>query len=123
MIRLRLLLRSFTHAARGLATVFRSEQNFRIQLGVAFFVFIAMFLLPTTRAEKVALVVVASWVLVLELLNSVLERFIDLVKPRLHEYAREIKDLMAAAVLLTSIVSVVVGVLILYPYVRDVILH
>lgn len=123
MIHARLLFRSFAHAARGLVTVFRSEQNFRIQLSVALFVFIAMFALKTTRAEKVALVVVAAGVLVLELLNSVLERFIDLVKPRLHDYAREIKDLMAAAVLLTSIVSVIVGVLILYPYVLDVILH
>ena len=122
MIHARQLFRSFIHAFRGLVTVFRSEQNFRIQFYVALFVFILMFVLPTTRAEKVALVLVAAWVLVLELLNSVLERFIDLVKPRLHDYAREIKDLMAAAVLLTSIVSVVVGVLILYPYLLDVIL-
>ncbi|MDO8435600.1 MAG: diacylglycerol kinase family protein, partial [bacterium] len=71
MIRIRQVIRSFRHAFRGLAVVFRSEQNFRIQVGVAFFVFIAMFVLDTSRAEKVALVLVASSVLVLELLNSV----------------------------------------------------
>ena len=55
-------------------------------------------------------------VLVLELLNSSIERLVDLAKPRLHEEAGTIKDLMAGAVLLASMVAVIVGILIFWPY-------
>lgn len=122
-INLNQLKQSFIHAARGFFVIFRSEQNFRIQIVIAIFVIIAMFFFPTSRAEKIALLFMVMWVLVLEILNAALERFIDLVKPRLHSYAKEIKDLMAAAVLLTSVISIIVGVLILYPYLKKFILQ
>jgi len=44
---------------------------------------------------------------------------VDILKPRIHPYAKLIKDLMAATVLITSIVAVVVGILIFYPYIVD----
>ena len=55
--------------------------------------------------------------LVMELINTVFERVVDILKPRVHPYARLIKDLMAATVLITSIVAVVVGIIIFYPYI------
>jgi diacylglycerol kinase len=60
--------------------------------------------------------VATAAVLVLELLNSMLERLVDLVKPRMHGYVRDIKDLMAAAVLVTAGFAAVVGLIILLPY-------
>jgi len=59
------------------------------------------------------------WVLILELINTVVERVVDILKPRIHPYARLIKDLMAAVVLISSIVAVIVGIIIFYPYFRD----
>ena len=59
------------------------------------------------------------FVLIFELTNTVLERVVDILKPRIHPYARLIKDLMAAVVLISSIVSVIVGVIIFYPYIKD----
>jgi diacylglycerol kinase len=53
---------------------------------------------------------------VLELLNSIIERFVDMVKPRVHEYARVIKDLSAAAVLIMAITAVILAVLIFWPH-------
>jgi diacylglycerol kinase len=41
------------------------------------------------------------------------------LKPRIHPYARLIKDLMAAVVLISSIVALIVGIIIFYPYIRD----
>jgi diacylglycerol kinase len=54
-------------------------------------------------------------VLVLELINSSMERLVDLVKPQLHESARDIKDLMAAAVLMASFFAVLIGLMIFLP--------
>ena len=69
--------------------------------------------------EAIALLLVIMMVLVLELINSVFERVIDVLKPRMHPYVETVKDIMAAVVLLSSVGAIVVGVLILGPYLVD----
>ena len=107
---------SFTHAWKGLLLAFETEQSFRIQLGVALIVLTGAFILPLTSFERVALILASAAVLVLELLNSLVERLADLLKPRLNHYVGEMKDLMAAAVLVASIFAALVGFIVLWPY-------
>ncbi len=59
------------------------------------------------------------WVLIMELINTVFERIADVIKPRIHPYVRLIKDVMAAVVLISSLVAVAVGIIIFLPYVRE----
>ena len=113
---LRSFFQSFVHAWRGLRVAFRTEQSFRIQLAFGLVVFAAVWILPLASSERVILLFAIAAVLVLELLNSMVERMVDLFKPRLHEYVRDIKDLMAAAVLLASGFAALVGFLILWPH-------
>ena len=80
-------------------------------------VVIAMFYFNVTRTETVALVLVIAGVLIMELLNTVVERVVDILKPRIHPYARLIKDMMAAVVLISVIFSVIIGLIIFLPYV------
>jgi len=109
-------IKSFRHAIRGMGIALKSEQSFRLQIAAALLVTIALFLIPLSRVEQGVLLMAISMILVLELINSTLERMLDLFKPRLHPYVRDIKDLMAAAVLLASIFALVVGILILGPH-------
>ena len=111
--------KSFSHALRGLRYVANHEKNFQNQLLAAFLVVIAMIYFQVTRGEMIVLILVISGVLVMELFNTVMERVVDILKPRIHPYARLIKDLMAAGVLLVSILALVIGILIFYPYVLD----
>jgi len=108
--------KSMRHAVRGLILAFQSERSFRIQSAAAFAVVVLVLVLPFQTWERALLLLATASVLVLELLNSMIERLIDLVKPRMHSYVREIKDLMAAAVLVASVFSAVLGFLILWPY-------
>jgi undecaprenol kinase len=108
-------LRSFGHAWRGLLVCFRGERSFRVQVAVALAVTASMFIFPLTRNERLILLVVIAWVLVLELMNSSVERLVDIFKPRLDEYAKEVKDLMAGAVLLASLFALVIGAMIFVP--------
>src|SRR5690606_18857930 len=55
-----------------------------------------------------------------EWLNTAIERAVDLVTTRRHPLARLAKDLAAGAVLWFGLVSVVVGVLLFGPYLREV---
>ena len=117
MFSIKRLIRSFRYAARGVAHVFREEQSFRVQIVVGLLVLIMALYFNVKVWEGVALMLVVIIVLVLELINSVFERVIDILKPRMHPYVETIKDIMAAVVLISSIGAVLIGVLILGPYV------
>ncbi len=118
---LRRLLKSFADATRGLKYVFKSEQNFRIQALLGFLVFIAAAYFPLRSWEVILLILLVLLVLLVEILNTAFEHFSDLLKPRLHHYVYVVKDIMAGAVLLTSLVALVVGAIIFYPYLEDLI--
>lgn len=116
MTSLREFTQSFSHAWRGLLLAFRTERSFRLQVAAAIGVLFLCLAVPFRGWERALLLLATASVLVLELLNSMVERLTDLVKPRMHAYVRDIKDLMAAAVLIASLFAAALGVLILWPY-------
>jgi undecaprenol kinase len=113
--------RSLGHALDGLSYAVAQERNFRIELSVAFFVCFFIFVFKIKNWEAIVLILMIMWVLIAELANTVLERVVDILKPRIHPYARLIKDLMASIVLISSTVAIIVGIIIFYPYFRDLI--
>jgi undecaprenol kinase len=116
MNRIKQFGKSFSHAMCGLRHIIRNEKNFQNELAIAFVVLLAMIYFQVTRTETVALVLVIAGVLIMELLNTVVERVVDILKPRVHPYARLIKDLMAAVVLISAIFAVIIGLIIFLPY-------
>lgn len=106
-----------THALRGLRYVIANEKNFQNELAVGLLVVVAMIYFQVTRAEMVVLFIVIMGVLIMELLNTIMERIVDILKPRVHPYARLVKDLMAAGVLLTAILAIIIGLIIFVPYI------
>lgn len=109
--------RSVTHAWNGIMICYRTERNFRTQLLITACVLVASVLFPLRSSERVMILFVVMTVLVLELLNSSVERVADLVKPRLSEHVAEIKDLMAGAVLIASLFALFIGMFIFLPHV------
>jgi len=107
--------RSLRYALTGLKFVWR-ENNFKIQVVIALIVIFFMYYFGLTRLEKVALILVIVSILILESLNTIFEHLSDILKPRLHDYIKIIKDIMAAVVLMASIGAVIVGILIFWPY-------
>jgi len=85
---------------------------------VALSVVVAMLYFPLSMWERVALLLLITAVLVLELINSVFERISDGLKPRLHPMVKDIKDIMAGAVFLSSLVAAIIGILIFWPYLQ-----
>ena len=75
-----------------------------------------MIYLRVSLWQAIILILVIASVLVLELINTIFEKMVDILRPRIHYYAEVIKDVMAAAVLVTSIAAVIVGILIFAPY-------
>ncbi|MEK7639644.1 MAG: diacylglycerol kinase [Patescibacteria group bacterium] len=110
------LRNSFRYALRGLRHTFRTQQSFRIQVFAAAVVIVAMLLLQVSTRDTVVLIVMVAAVLVLELINTVVEHLTDLVSARLSPVAQAVKDAMAAAVFVASLIALVVGLLIFWPY-------
>ncbi|RMD58853.1 diacylglycerol kinase family protein [Candidatus Parcubacteria bacterium] len=116
MVRFKRLFLSFKFAIRGLIKTFKEEQNLRIQGLAALTVIVLAVWLHLNRWEWLALILAIGIVLILEVLNSAVERVCDLLKPRLHSYVKEIKDIMSAAVFLAALLAVVVGIIVFAPY-------
>lgn len=109
--------RSFKYACRGLKKVFAEEQSFRVQLGAAVVIIILTVYFPLESWERLALIMMITLVLVLEVINSMFEKMVDILKPRVHHYVENIKDMMAGAVLLATLGAIIIGLLILLPHV------
>ncbi|NTV40876.1 MAG: diacylglycerol kinase [Candidatus Moranbacteria bacterium] len=110
--------KSLGHAIDGLAYALKNEKNFRIEILIAIFVVAFILLFKIKNWEAIVLILMIMWVLIAELINTVLERIVDILKPRIHPYARLIKDLMAGAVLISSLVAIIVGLIIFFPYLK-----
>ena len=111
-------IKALTDASRGIKEAF-IEQSFRVLFAVALIVIICLFYFPFTSIEMAILVLVVSLVLSLELINSQIERILDILRPDYSEEVRKMKDISAGAVLLASIGAVVVGVIIILPYILE----
>lgn len=116
MQRVKEFCRSLRHAIRGLVYALKYEKNFQNEVAIALLVFVGMIYFKVTRAEMIILFLVVMEVLVMELLNTIMERVMDILKPRVHPYAKLIKDLMAASVLLSAVLAIIVGLIIFVPY-------
>ncbi len=110
------LLKSIKDASRGVVYVFKHEQNFRVQLLVGILVVLLAWQFKVGRLEFLVLLLLIFSVLVLELINSAVEKFADVLKPRLSFQIEITKDIMAAVVLTASLGAVFVGVIIFWPY-------
>ena len=118
MISLRRCLKSFHYAISGIVRIAEEEQSFRVQMVAAAGVFGLMIAMDSLQIwERVALTFMVLAVLVLEIVNSIFERLIDAVSPRISPVVKDIKDMMAGAVFLTAIASVMVGYLIFWPHI------
>lgn len=106
---------SIRAAIRGIIFTFQNERNFRVEIYVAVFVFLALFILHASLMQAAIIVTMTFLVLMIELMNTAIERVVDILKPRKHPYARVIKDVSAATVLVLSIGASIVGVIIFIP--------
>jgi diacylglycerol kinase len=109
------IIESFRFAFAGLWYALRTQRNTRIHLTIAVAVVTLGAWLGLSLTHWALLTLSIGFVLVGEMLNTVAETLVDLISPDYHPLAKIVKDVTAGAVLLTAIISVVVGLLILGP--------
>jgi diacylglycerol kinase len=113
------IFHSFKHAFTGVGQVFLNELNFRVHTLAALLVLFLGFYFNIAIWQWVVVIFLILLIFILEILNTVFERLVDMLKPRLHIYAGEIKNLMSAMVLIAAISAIIIGYLIFAPYLKQ----
>ncbi len=106
------MTQSLQNAFRGISYAVKTERNLRTHLIIAVMVVIASLFFSLTRIEIITLFIVIAMVLIAELINTAAEHITDMITEEHHPLAKVIKDIMAGAVLLSSLCAAFVGYLI-----------
>ncbi|MBC7877979.1 MAG: diacylglycerol kinase family protein [Anaerolineales bacterium] len=106
---------SFRHALRGMFYVLRTQRNAWIHGAVAFVVLIVGLWIGLPARDWAVIVLTTALVFFAEFINTSIEAIVDLASPEHHPLAKVGKDVGAAAVLISAIAAVLVGLLILGP--------
>ncbi len=69
-----------------------------------------------SKPEWILVIFLILSVITLEFLNSTVEKFSDILKPRLDYQIEVVKDMMAGVVFLTSLGAIIIGVIIFWPH-------
>ncbi len=113
------LIRAVRYALAGLRYILGHELNARIHLAVAILVLLAGVLLGLTNTELAAIFFAVLLVFLAEILNSAIEKILDLVKPEHSPEVKLVKDMAAGAVLVASVGSFLLGVAIFFPVILE----
>jgi len=108
-------LQSFKYALNGLKILIIEEHNSRIHLFTAIIVVILGFLLKISSFEWLAVSFAIGFVITSEIINSAIENIADFVSPDKNDLIKKVKDLAAAAVLISAITALAIGIIIFLP--------
>lgn len=102
--------RSLKDCLNGFSFVIVNEDNFKREVIIAIIVLIMCFALKLSRLEFVIILLTIGMVLITEVINTAIEKTIDLYTNKYNEIAKIAKDVSAFAVLLTSFFAVIIGI-------------
>jgi diacylglycerol kinase (ATP) len=113
-LRSRRLLDSFGFALNGLLYCLKTQRNMRIHGIAALLVFIVSLFSKLNRTDVIMLVFAISLVLICEMINTAIEKSIDLFTDKYHELAKIAKDVAAGAVFIAAANAVLIGYLVFF---------
>lgn len=114
------VIKSFSYALQGISHALTKERNLKIHLSFTVLVVILGFLFSISKIEWLFILVAIGGVVTLELMNTAIERVVDLVTKEYHPLAKQAKDTAAGAVFIYAILAVIIGGTIFIPKIWSV---
>lgn len=111
----RSFFRSFQYAWQGVWYCLKTQPNMRIHLAAALIVCVAGWQLDIPKVEMAVLLLTIGLVIVTEIMNTAIEKLVDLASPEYHPLAKVAKDAAAGAVLAAAIVALAIGYYVFIP--------
>ena len=109
------MFNSFKYAFRGILDALKSETNLKIHFIISIVVILLAIYLEFSALEFTVLFLTISLVIILEFINTVVEKLSDIVHPDKSEKVRIVKDISAGAVLIGAVASIIIGVFLFLP--------
>jgi len=119
IISLKKLGKSFKVAFSGLKIAIKEENTIRAGICISVVMFFLMFYFPLLSIERAMVILCIFLVLSIELMNTQVERVTNLIDSNHNPKIRMIKDLAAAAVLMSIIGAGIVACFIFLPYIAN----
>jgi len=107
---------SFRYAFAGLWYALRTQRNMRVHVLIALIAIVLGIILRISAVEFALVFVAIAGVFIAEMFNTVIELCVDLASPDYHPLAKIAKDVSAGAVLLSAMLSIVIGLFIFVPH-------
>ncbi len=108
-------LKSIRIALEGIKYVLITQQNARIHAVITLAVILFALILRINRLELISLMLVIGLVWTAEIFNTAMEVMVDMVSPENSQAAKIIKDISAGAVLISAIISILIGIIVFGP--------
>lgn len=108
-------IKSFGYAINGIRIVIGSEVNMKIHLGISLAVIVLGIGFMISPTEWLICLLCMGLVAGLEMMNTAIEKLVDLVSPHQNPQAGVVKDIAAGAVLIGAILSATIGTIIFAP--------
>lgn len=105
---------SFNYAIQGIVSVLKTEKNMKFHYLAALAVIILSLFFRISSTEFMLMLFAIVLVVFAEMMNTAIERTVDLVVQDYNPIAKYIKDVSAGAVLITAINAIVCGYLIFF---------
>ena len=99
----------------GISYVIKNEKNFKREIALGIIALILSYILKIDKIEFIIILTMICLVLTAEIINTAIERTVDLVTKEYHELARIAKDVSAGSVLVTSTFALIIGIIIFMP--------
>jgi len=103
------LLKNLYYALDGLYEVLKHEMPFRIEVITFVILTPVIFILPLTGGHRAIIFAFFFLVLIVELMNSAVERCVDLTTRKYHILAKRAKNAASSAVLLSIVALIIIG--------------
>jgi diacylglycerol kinase len=110
--------KSFNYAIKGILYALAKERNMRIHVLAACAAVAVGLYLDLSHLEWGLLTITITLVMVVEMINTAVEKTVDIMTREYHPLAKAAKNVAAGAVLLTAISAVVMAYIIFVPYLR-----
>ncbi|MED1607430.1 diacylglycerol kinase family protein [Cytobacillus kochii] len=109
------LVSSFYFAFIGVITALKAERNLKIHFVMTVLVIFFGINFELTKIEWLLISFAIAGMIALELMNTAIERVVDLVTTEQHPLAKQAKDIAAGAVLIYAVLTVIIGLSIFLP--------
>tara|TARA_Y100000739_G_scaffold20351_1_gene16027 strand:- start:2457 stop:2831 length:375 start_codon:yes stop_codon:yes gene_type:complete len=114
-------LKGIIIAINGMFFLLKNEEAIKVQSFVFLIIIALGFYFEITSKEWIIHIILIGFILTTEALNTVAEKICDLINPKYDERIKLIKDISAGAVSFAVLSSLIILVIIYFPYIKQLI--